>query len=93
MKLTYVVLYKEINALYRQDILSDIQEYIFARLLRKYGKDYIFNFNRRGITYNNTIDVLYRTYTEDDSLFVLDSKVNRYKYFYNSIYTSRISDE
>jgi hypothetical protein len=92
-KLTYVVLYKEINSLYRQDILSDIQEYIFARLLEEYGNDFVFKFNRRGITYNNTIDALYRSYKEDDTLLTLDLALNRYKYFYNNIYTSRISDE
>ena len=92
-KLTYTVLYKEINKSYRRDILSDIQEYIFARLLKIYGKYSIFEANKYEISYNSVIDTLYRNYIEDTNILLLDISLDRYKYFFSNAYISRLSEE
>jgi hypothetical protein len=95
VKLTYTLIYKELNPVLRQLILSDIQEYKFSRLFRDYNYDskLILEINKtEGISYLNTLENIYKAYIEENSVFELDDSL-RYKYFYSNVYTSRLSDE
>jgi len=94
-KLTYTVLYKELNPALRSACLFDIQEYIFARLFASlsYNKTFVFESNRKGVSFLDTINILYRNYRENKEIFFIDSAFNRYRFFSNNIYMTRISEE
>ena len=68
----------------------------FSRLFIKgLGANYdsLFKVNKKDISYLDTINNLYKAYKENKELFVVDKSFDRYKYFNNNIYMSRISDE
>jgi hypothetical protein len=94
-KITYTLLYKELNPKLREHSLSDTQEYIFARMLQTSfpNRNIIFENNRGGISFSSSIDVFYRNYRENDNLFKISADFYRYKYFYSNVYISRMSNE
>jgi hypothetical protein len=94
-KLTYTILYKELNPALRNSCLSDVQEYVFARLFSSlnYDKSLIFESNKKGVSFLDTVNTLYKSYRENKEIFLIDSSFNRYKYFLNNVYMSRISEE
>jgi hypothetical protein len=84
--LSYTILYKELNPLYRDVMLVDIQEFIFARILQQ---------NEAAIREDYTLaPVFFKTYYENvNSIFIVSDAFNKYKYFYGNIYNARISNE
>jgi len=95
-KLTYTVIYKELNPVLRQLCLFDIQEYKFSRLFKK-----TFNNNEKiilevdkteTITYLNTLNNIYKGYQELNDVFEIENSI-KYKYFYSNIYMARIANE
>lgn len=92
--LTYTVLYKELNPVLRDVSLIDVQEIIFSRLLKKEGgKEKIFARNIGEVSFNSSIDTLYRHYKEEDPLLTLSDELYRYKYYYSNMYAARAMPE
>jgi hypothetical protein len=94
-KFTYTVLYKELNESLRESCMIDNQEFIFARLMfpAGIGKQSIFEAKRSGVSFLTSINSLYKLYEETSELFKLVDEFYRYKYFYNNMYISRLSNE
>jgi hypothetical protein len=84
--LSYNILYKEFNPLYREVMLIDAQEFTFARMIQQSEQALREDVN---IAYG-----LYKTYLEEfDSVFLVSSSFTNYKYFYGNVYNARISSE
>jgi hypothetical protein len=92
-KLTYTVLYKELNPLLRDVMLFDPQDFVMARVLIQSLKEDIFEANRLGVSFNLDINDIYRNYIERDELFLLDVSFYRFKYFYGNIFAAREASE
>jgi hypothetical protein len=95
VRLTYTLIYKELNPVLRQLILSDMQEYKFSRLFRSYNYDekLILQLNKtEGISFLNSLESVYRSYEEQNSVFDLEDSL-RYIYFYSNVHIARLSDE
>jgi hypothetical protein len=95
VRLTYTLIYKELNPVLRQLILSDIQEYKFARLFKEYNynEKLILELNKtEGISFLNTLENVYRSYSEQNLVFDLEDSL-RYRYFYSNVHIARLSDE
>jgi len=93
-RLTYTVLYKELNIKLREQCLIDSQEYIISRLITTTpGKEILFATNKSGISFSSSADTYYKNYIELDSLFQISDDFYRYKYFYNNAYITRLSNE
>jgi hypothetical protein len=88
-RLTYTVLYKELNQALRQSILSDVQDYVFSRMLISIGVPEIFEADSNGISYNDAIEEIYRAHKEEYDLFRLSPELSRYRFFYGNGYNSR----
>jgi len=94
-KLTYTVIYKELNPVLRSLCLSDVQEYKFSRLFKDYNYDKIaiLETNRvENISYLASLNNLYKSYEETEEVFEIETSL-RYKYLFSNMYMSRISDE
>jgi hypothetical protein len=94
-KLTYTILYKELNSELRYAILSDIQEYKFARLFSSLNYSYsdVFAANEREYSYSSVNEVLYRNYKETRDIFKVDVAFSRYRLFNGNAYTARVANE
>jgi hypothetical protein len=96
VRLTYTVIYKELNPLLRSLCLVDVQEFKLARLFSVFNYDpsAILDVNtQENISYLINLDALYRNYKETNEIFTLDDNLSRYKFFYSNMYISRISNE
>jgi len=95
-RLTYTILYKELNSSLRGSCLSDVQEYVFARLLSSYDYDeayFLASNTTTGISYLELTEVLYKNYKEINEVFKVDESFSRYGYFKGNAYFARISNE
>ena len=88
-RLTYTLLYKETNQALRPLLLSDVQEYVFARVISQLGKSTIFQADSGGISYSQAIETTYRIQTEGNELLRLSPELSRYRFFYGNGYNAR----
>jgi hypothetical protein len=94
-KLTYTVIYKELNPVLRSLCLIDVQEYKFSRLFKgySYNEKTILEVNRvENISYLTSLNSLYKNYEETEEVFEIETSL-RYKYLFSNMYMARISDE
>jgi hypothetical protein len=94
-RLTYTVLYKELNPVLRSLCLIDVQEYKFSRLFKgySYNEKTILEVNRvENISYLTSLNSLYKNYEETEEVFEIETSL-RYKYLFSNMYMARISDE
>jgi hypothetical protein len=94
LKLTYVILYKELTPIYRYYTLSEIQEFIFARMVQQVSKDSIFLGGAGTDTFSASANAIYRVYKEKElSPFVLYDAYNTYRLYYNNIVKTRTAED
>jgi hypothetical protein len=92
-KLTYTILYKELNPTLREELLWDPQDFVMARIILQNLKEEIFQANRLGVSFSLDINDVFRNYIERDRLFLLDQSFFRYRYFYGNIAEARRANE
>ncbi len=92
-KLTYTVLYKELNPTLREELLWDPQDFVMARIILQNLKEEIFQANRLGVSFSLDINDVFRNYIERDRLFLLDQSFFRYRYFYGNTAEARRANE
>jgi hypothetical protein len=95
LKLTYVLLYKELSPVYRYYTLAEVQEFIFARMVQQIGKDTLFISNSNSTnTFSLSANAIYRAFQERAlSPFVLYDAYYTYRYFYGNAYKARVAED
>jgi hypothetical protein len=95
LKLTYVLLYKELSPVYRYYTLAEVQEFIFARMIQQIGKDALFISNSGSSnTFSLSANAIYRSFQERAlSPFVLYDAYYTYRYFYGNSYKARVAED
>ncbi len=88
-KVTYTVIYKELNQALRPLLQSEVQDYVLSRMVEDLGVSSLLQVDGNGVSYDEAIENLFRAHRDSQELFKLGPDLSRYRFFYGNGYNAR----